>query len=249
MMNAIEFITATDGKSFYIESFLKSIIYGYDKLISSSKTYSRSKIHETIKRVQKSDKAHNEIEDYLCTDLINNYVKPNLGLFGLENLQVNVGVRETKENVTVGHLDVKFQVPSLSNDDYYAFEAKRLDKNSGKQKYYINHGIARFTKRIYYPETNTIVAGMIGFVEIDFTKTPKGRVAIDEIKDSVNSLINTHTKITTTQLLSPFLLDADSLINDDYCKYIYLSKHSRDDDNEELKIYHVMLDYYDTLVN
>jgi hypothetical protein len=249
MMNGIEFITATDGKAFYIESFLKCIIYGYGKLISSSKTYSRIEIHETIKRVQNSVKAHNEIEDFLCTDLINNFVKPNLGLFGLESLVVDVGVRETKENVTVGHLDVKFHVPSLSNDDYYAFEAKRLDKNSARQKYYIDGGIARFTKRVYYPETNTIVAGMIGFVEIDFSKSPKGRVTIDVIKDSVNNLISAHTEITTTQLLNPFVLDADPLIESEHCKYIYLSKHTRDDDKEELKIYHVMLDYYDTLIN
>lgn len=248
-MNGLEFITATDGKQFYIESFLKSILYGYGSLISTTKTYSRAEMHETIKRVQKSTKAHNEVEDFLCTDLINNYVKPNLGLFGLENLVVNVGVRETKENVTVGHLDIKFHVPSLSTDDYYAFEAKRLDKNKAKQQYYINGGIARFTKRIYYPETNTIVAGMIGFVEIDLSKSNKGRVSLNQIKDNINTLISSTSEISTTQYLSPYILESDPLINSQYCKYVYLSKHSRDDDNQELKIYHILLDYYDTVVN
>jgi len=249
MMNGIEFITATDGKQFYIESFLKSILYGYGTLINSTKTYSRNDMHETIKRVQKSSKAHNEIEDFLCTDLINNYVKPNLGLFGLENLVVDVGVRETKENVTVGHLDIKFHVPSLSNDDYYAFEAKRLDKNKSKQQYYINGGIARFTKRIYYPETNTIVAGMIGFVEIDLSKSDKGRVELSQIKDDINNLISNTKDITTIQYLSPYVLEFDPLINMQHCKYVYLSRHNRDDDNQELKIYHIFLNYYDTVVN
>lgn len=249
MMNGIEFITATDGKQFYIESFLKSILYGYGTLVSSTKTYSRTDMHETIKRVQQSSKAHNEIEDFLCTDLINNFVKPNLGLFGLENLVVDVGVRETKENVTVGHLDIKFHVPSLSNDDYYAFEAKRLDKNKAKQQYYIRGGIARFTKRIYYPETNTIVAGMIGFVEIDLSKSRYGRVELSEIKDGINTLISNTKDINTMQYLSPYLLELDPLINTQHCKYVYLSKHNRDDDNQELKIYHILLDYYDTVVN
>lgn len=245
-MNALEFITATDGKQFYIESFLQSILYGYKSLINSSKTYSRTVIHETIKRVQESEKAHNEVEDFLCTDLIINYVKPNLNLFGLENLIVNVGVRETKMNVTVGHLDIKFQVPSLSSEDYYAFEAKRLDKNKTKRKYYINGGIARFTKRIYYPETNTIVAGMIGFVEIE---NMSGRVALDQIKDGVNELIGTSTDINTTQTLMPLIIEKNSLLEEEHCKYLYLSKHTRDDDKKELKIYHVFLDYYDVLLN
>ncbi len=193
MMNGFEFIQATDGKQYYMESFLKSIIYGYNKLVESKLTYSRSEIHDIIKTIQKSDKAHNEIEDYLCTDLVSNYIKPNLGVFGLSTIVVNNGVRETKNNVTVGHLDIKFQIPSLSNNYYFAFEAKRLDKNQGKQKYYIDGGIKRFTDRIYYPETDTVLAGMIGFVEMNLD-IRGSRVALNNIKDSVNSLISTNSK-------------------------------------------------------
>lgn len=249
MMNGLEFIVSTDGRQYYIESFLKSIIYGYHQLIDSKSSYSRSAIHQKIKIIQDSAKAHNEIEDFLCTDLITKYVKPNLGLFGLENFVVDNGVRETKENVTVGHLDIKFQVPSLENNHYYAFEAKRIDKNAASQKYYISGGIERFTKRVYYPETDTVVAGMVAFVEIDQTKSTKGRVEIPIIKDSINKRIDSHKSINTLHNLQDFKLN-DGIHNlIDGFKFSYLSKHIRDDDKEELTIYHLFLDYYDLLVS
>ena len=249
MMNGLEFINATDQRKYYMEGFLKMIIYGYQSLIDSKTTYSRAGIHTTIKTVQKSAKSHNEIEDYLCTDLVKNYIKPNLGQFGLENIVVDTGVRENKCNVTVGHLDIKFQVPSLSENHYYAFEAKRLDKNKAKQKYYLDGGIQRFTERIYYPETTTIVAGMIGFVEIDISTSKKGRVPLGDIKDSLNKLIAANKAIKTTQQLTDhFITDTNHSFIEDF-KHMYLSKHTRDDDGAELKIYHLFLDYYDILQN
>ncbi|OUD34779.1 hypothetical protein [Flavobacterium sp. FPG59] len=247
MMDGTQFILATDGRQYYIESFLKSIVFGYYTLVDSKKQYSRKTVHEIVKEISKSDKAYNEIEDYLCTELINKYVKPNLHLFGLEGLVVDVGVRETKDSVTVGHLDVKFQVPSLAANHYYAFEAKRLDKNKSKQKYYISGGIKRFTGHKYYPETDTIVAGMIGFVEIESLKI-KSRENLDLIKDSLNNHISS-TTITTTQLLTKFKLDDESYSRVDRFKYIYKSKHTRDTDHQELSIYHIFLDYYDILLN
>jgi len=248
-MNGLEFITATDGRRYYMEGFLKTIIYGYNSLIASKTTYSRKDIHNTIKIVQKSAKSHNEIEDYLCTDLVTKYIKPNLGVFGLQNIVVDTGVRETKNNVTVGHLDIKFQVPSLSENHYYAFEAKRVDKNKKKQDYYLDGGIQRFTDRVYYPETTTILAGMIGFVEIDFTTSKKARVPLEDIKDSINTLMSRHKKIKTNQILtSHSIIDVNHSFIEDF-KHMYLSKHTRDDDGAELKIYHLFLDYYDILQN
>lgn len=248
MMDGVEFINATDGKQYYIESFLKAIVYGYRSLIESKGSYSREEIHNKIKEIQKSDKAHNEIEDYLCGDLVNNYVKPNLRLFGLDGIVVNTGVRETKNLVTVGHLDIKFQLPSLAENHYYAFEAKRLDINKRKQNYYISGGIERFTSRTYYPETNVTVAGMIGFVEVDKI-TPKNKVSLDKIKDSLNEKIATNKNVVTTQKLSDFcVIDLNHSFIQDF-KYLYLSKHTRDDDGVELQIFHIFLDYYDILKN
>jgi hypothetical protein len=124
-----------------------------------------------------------------------------------------------------------------------------LDKNQTKQKYYIDGGIERFTKRIYYPETDTIVAGMIGFVEIDLSKTKAGRVDLSLIKDALNKLIISHTPINTTQKLMDFkLADGTYKLIDDF-KFSYFSKHIRDDDKQELTIHHLFLDYYDLLLN
>lgn len=248
MNNGFEFIMATDQKQYYMESFLKSIIYGYKKLMESNTTYSRSEIHQQIKTIQKSEKAHNELEDFLCTDLVTKHIKPNLAVFGLQGIVVDNGVRESKDNVTTGHLDIKFQVPSLSENYYYAFEAKRLDKNKAKQKYYLDGGIQRFTNRTYYPETNMVVAGMLGFVEMSSGKKAQ-KVAPETIKNSINDLINRNTAFVTTQSLTDYILSdvKHNYIND--FKTIYLSKHMRDDDNAELKIYHIFLDYCDLLKN
>lgn len=162
---------------------------------------------------------------------------------------VDTGVRETKENVTVGHLDIKFQISGLDSNHYYAFEAKRLDKNLNKQRYYVAGGVERFTKRIYYPETDTTVAGMIGFVEIDFSKSPKGRVNLSQIKDSINKLIDSHSSITTSQnLLDYKLFDGVYHVINGF-DFSYYSKHIRSTDDRELTIYHLFLDYYDILLN
>lgn len=255
-MNGIEFIKATDGKQYYMDSFLKTIIYGYECLINKGIVYSRSDIHKTIKTVQKSNVAHNEIEDYLCTDLVNKYIKPNLGLFGLQNIVVDNGVRETKNNVTTGHLDIKFQVPSLSENHYYAFEAKRLDKSLSRKRYYLNGGIQRFTDRTYYPETTTVLAGMIGFVEVEMKKSKSGqmvesknaRVPLIKIKDDINHLIKSQKTFVTTQCLTPYSISDINYACVQNFGHLYLSKHTRDDDKAELKIYHLFFDYYSILL-
>ena len=248
MMDGLQFITATDNRQYYIESFLKSIIYGYQSLTASKLQYSRKTIHELIKNISKSDKAYNELEDYLCTELVNKHVKPNLHLFGLENFTVNVGVRETKESVTVGHLDIKFEVPSLGLTRYYAFEAKRIDKNLKKQKYYLSGGIKRFTNHKYYPETNTTVAGMLGFIEIESSRMGS-RIEADKIKDALNSLIAKSAEILTVQPLIAIELKDAKYPEISSFKSVYLSKHTRDTDREELLIYHIFLDYYDILTS
>ncbi len=247
MMDGSQFILATDNRQYYIESFLKSIVYGYNDLVETKLQYSRKEVHQLIKTISKSDKAYNEIEDYLCTELINKHVRPNLRLFGLENFVVNVGVRETKESVTVGHLDIKFEVPSLSFTKYYAFEAKRIDKNKAKQKYYISGGIQRFTGHKYYPETNTTVAGMVGFVEIE-SLNPALRIDLEKIKDALNILISSSTDVTTTQSLTTHKLVDNRYPFVNEFKSVYLSKHTRDTDNEEILIYHIFLDYYDIML-
>ncbi|HMU47547.1 MAG TPA: hypothetical protein PKC72_14330 [Chitinophagaceae bacterium] len=249
MMNGIEFIEATDGKAFYIEACLKSIIYGYIKLLDSKKSYSRSSIQATIRKITGSNKSLNEIEDYLSDDLINNYVKPCKHIFGLKDFAVNTGIRETKENVKTGILDIKFELPSLLKNHYYIFEAKRIDKYSAKQHYYINHGIARFTNGQYYPESEIVAAGMLGFVETDLTKNPKGKTSINNIQAGLNKKLDSHGTISTSQKLATIILADDTYPEIEKFKFSYLSHHKRQRDNTTLRIYHLLLDYYDILQN
>jgi hypothetical protein len=246
-MDASQFIVATDGKAFYMESFLKSILFAYQQLIDSKAPYSRKEIHDIMIRIHENEKTHLELEDFLCTDLVNKYVKPNLYKFGLEAFVVNTGVRETKENVTVGNLDIKFEVPSLKNNYYYAFEAKRLDESASRRNYYIDHGVRRFTDRIYYPESDTVVAGMIGFVEFDSNKKKPKRLDLGDIVNDLNALIQTKAKIITTQILKSHMIsEVNHACVRDF-KHLYISRHKRAGDNNEMSIYHVILDYYDLL--
>ena len=249
MMDGAEFIKSTDGRSFYIEACLKSIIYGYNLLASSNVTYSRASIQKKIRTVLNSENSLNEIEDYLCDDLIANYVKPNKHLFGLENFAINTGVRESFENVKVGVIDIKFELPTLWKNHYYIFEAKRLDKYSQKQQYYIEEGIGRFTNGHYYAESNIVVAGMIGFIEVDLKKYKKGRASISSIKDLLNKRIDKNTMIKTLQNLQFFYLKDDGHSVIGLFRNSYLSKHTRSKDSHEILIHHLFLDYYDILFN
>lgn len=93
-----------------------------------------------------------------------------------------------------------------------------------------------------------VVAGMLGFFEMSSGKKAK-KVPMETIKNSLNNLINnTRTFITTQFLTDYWLTDTNhSFINN--FKTLYLSKHTRDDDNIKLKIYHIFLDYCDLLNN
>lgn len=245
MMNADEFIKHTDRRLYYAESCIKSILYGYQQLLKSNESYSRNAILNTIRQVQQSDKSLNEIEDYLCDDLVIKYIRPNKHLFGLEYFTINTGVRETKSNVKIGIIDIKFELSSLVNNNYYVFEAKRLNKYSPSQQYYITGGIKRFIDRIYYSESNNHIAGMVAFVEVDQNKFPKGKVPIEGIIDSINNKIKNNKAVVTTQLLNKHKVSVEY---EDF-QTTYISKHMRQKDGIEMIIYHVILDYYDLLKN
>lgn len=249
MMNGEEFIQATDGKSYYIEACLKSLIYGYVQLLNSKKTYSRAAIHKQIKKTLGSDNSHNEIEDFLSDDLISNYVKPIKHLFGLENFAINTGVRESLSNVKVGVLDVKFELPTLLKNHYFIFEAKRLDKYSVKQDYYVKQGVVRFTSGTYYPESHIQSAGMIGFVEVDLVKYPKGRSSLLSIKNSLNKRIKQAGGLTTTMELNNQMLQDNGYAEISSFSHVYVSKHTRTKDGSEITIHHLLFDYYDVLQN
>lgn len=247
-MDGSAFIKETEFKLLEIDAFLRLVVFSYYQLVKDSKVYRRAEILETIKRVTESEDAHNEIEDYLCDDLVDNYIRPNKHLFGLQYYAVNTGVKESKENVKIGILDLKFELCTLAKDHYYVFEAKRIDKYSVKQNYYIDHGIQRFTKRTYYPESNVTVAGMIGFVEVDLTKFPKGKAVIADIYKKLGTRLSSKTHIKTNRPLEIYhLKDSDSKEVNDF-EHSYVSGHLRND-NVPFTIHHLLLDYYEILEN
>ena len=247
MIGGEEFIEATDKKLYYMESCIKLLIYGYHKIVQTKKSYSRATIHKKIKERKKNKSALNEIEDYLCTDLINNFAEPHKKLFQLNYFVISAGVRETDDNITVGELDVKFQPSTLDRSHYYIFEAKRINGYAAQQNYYITGGIKRFTDKTYYPESDMTVAGMIGFVEVDLSKHVKKKRSITEIKDSINRRITNNESFETTQLLQQYFVTDDRFIEINKFGSLYLSKHIRID-KEEILIHHLFFDYYEILV-
>src|ERR1700748_1677605 len=95
-MNGANFRKTTQYRLQGIDDFLHLIVYSYHLLLRDKKTYSRAGILQTIKDVTNSTNPHNEIEDYLCDDLIDKYIRPNKHLFRLQYYAVDAGVKESK---------------------------------------------------------------------------------------------------------------------------------------------------------
>ncbi len=180
---------------YYFEQTLKLIIYSYtqikhDKLHSP---YSRKTIHQTIKEEQKSEKAHNEIEDFLRNDMVDEYLEKLQFDFNLDSFNFIPGAEESRRNVPIGKLDIKvLHHPATALDDryYFIFECKRLNKFGGQQDEYIHNGMCRFISRKYYAASEMTLAGMIGFIEVDLEKHKKGLESIDRIVTLLNTKIN-----------------------------------------------------------
>lgn len=169
----------------------------------------------------------NKIRDILLVNYLkNNRIRQEVGLMNF------LFDREVPEDTTIGRTDIKIQTANTFRDTraYYIIECKRLDSvntsgMTGLNAKYIQNGICRFIAQTYstYYRTN----GMIGFVvqQIDIHKN---------IGD-INLLLNDSFKHanTTCQLCS-------QSISDDF-EYSYYSKHILN--NEEIVIYHLMLDF------
>ena len=181
---------------YYFEQTLKLIIYGYtqikhDKLHTP---YSRQIIHQTIKEEQQSQKAHNEIEDYLRNDLVKTYMKPfqQRQKFGLTYFSIQPGSEESKRHVKKGIVDIRVENTSATSLDgtHFIFECKRLNKYQHEQDEYIEHGMCRFITRQYHAESEMSLCGMIGFIEVDLEKHKKGLEPIDKIVTLLNTRID-----------------------------------------------------------
>lgn len=248
-MNAEEF----EETGYYFKQSLNLIVYAYleIKRDKSQLPYSRRFIHKTTLLIRQSNRSHSEIEDYLRNDMVNKYLKKLQMLFKLDYFTIQAGVEESKQNVGIGRVDIKFECASAGSmgGTAFIFECKRLNRYAESQKAYIKDGMMRFVSRQYYAESLMALAGMIAFVEVDIEKYPNGRLPVDQVADLLKKKIDDQNDILKTkEKLSPHKLTHKKYSEVSDFKYSYLSKHKRSEDNREISIHHLLLDYYEILV-
>nr|BFF38207.1 hypothetical protein BACY1_00120 [Tenacibaculum mesophilum] len=171
-MNADCFVYSQEP--YYQTKIFSLLDYSYSELKKEKEKnkYSRQEIlkkHVEFKG-KEGAKTKLELEDYLRNDLLKNYININKSKFELDYFYFVPGVDEIKDGVTIGSLDIKVLLPtnnSLSDDEYFAIECKRINKLAKTKNYYIDHGVERFLSRKYYPETNSKVAIMLSFMECE----------------------------------------------------------------------------------
>lgn len=181
-----------------------------------------------IKDKVKLENDENKIRDCLLL----NYLKNDKVRKDIDLLKWHFE-REVQEDHSVGRTDIKVISPNTfeKQEAYYILECKRLEnKNTsgttGLNAEYIKNGIARFTSK-YYSSFHR-VNGMIGFI-VDV-------LDIHSNTENINSLLSkSFSSIETTKTITK-----DNFIED--FDYHYHSTH-RDEDKDDLKIYHLMLDF------
>jgi len=235
---------------YYFNQCLNLMVYSYEQIKKdkSDVPYSRSFIRETTAEVRESCQSHNEIEDFLRNDLVNNYLKKLRRLFNLDYFSIQAGVEESKQNVKIGIVDIKFEFTSATVMDgtSFVFECKRINKYAETQNAYIKDGMMRFINGQYYSESSMSSAGMIAFVEVDSETKPHGHLPIEQVASLLKQKIDSQK--STFYEFSPFNLTDDKYPEISHFKYSYLSKHFRYNTNRELSIHHLLFDYYEILV-
>lgn len=245
-MNADCFVYSQEP--YYQTKIFNLLGYSYSELKKEkgANKYSRQKIREKHVRFKgkKGAKTKLELEDYLRNDLLKNYIDNNKSKFELEYFHFVPGADEVKEGVTIGSLDIKVLLPtnnSLSDNEYFAIECKRVNKLAKTKSYYIDHGVKRFLSRQYYPETNSKVAMMLSFMECE---KPTQKEDSKSIVVSFNDLLNKNYKSNILHCIGDKELDVK--IDQKYNIDIYNSYFKRND-GSDIQIYHIFLDYYDLI--
>ena len=134
----------------------------------------------------------------------------------------------TLDNERIYFIDIKVlnvgNKDLLDEDEYFAYECKRIDEGNDLEGKYVNNGILRFVHGKY--SSKMPIAGMIGFIQ-------EGSV-VTIVKD-LNELLKNHNGITTLKNLT-----ANNLI--DGVDIHYESKHERPDVGSPIELHHLMLD-------
>lgn len=172
-------------------------------------------------------------------DRFNNYrAKCNLESFYFER-----GVDVTKDDFSIGNLDIKVIFPNnnggFANGKYLAIECKRINKSSHGKREYVKNGLPRFICRKYYPETDYNIAWMLSFME----SAKKEHIESSaEIVPSINKIFLDLYPKNIIHKIGEKSLRIDVNPNLD----VYDSLIIRNDDTE-LTVYHIFLDYYDLI--
>lgn len=215
-------------------AFKENAEYYYEReflLILSKITLCYKKIISNSDQLENNE---DKIRDHLhCNYLNNQAVRNALNLF------YHFECEPKEYGSSEGYLDIKiFNENIFSNpSEYYIIECKRLNNQNkrgrdGLNGKYIKDGILRFVQKKYssFHRSN----GMIGFVV--------EKMDIDSNISDINYLLsNTYPEAnTTSQIISIDFID-------DF-KFQYFSQH-RDIDESDFKLYHLMLDFSDNLIN
>jgi len=173
----------------------------------------------------------NRIRNRLWKDYLNdNQKRQELGIvnyiFKTENPEIGDDYRET------GRHDIQIMLPTeytRNTDAYFVIECKRLEHtNTGRgslNQKYVDEGIKRFVERRDYP-TYYGLNGMLGFLV-------KSAI-VTEVVAAINSLL------VASEQLHRYIFNS---INENS----YRSNH-RDHSNQEVQLYHLILDFSTLIV-
>jgi hypothetical protein len=234
------------NEPYYQENIFNLFGFSHSKLKEekSIDKYSRKAILEKHKKLKgkSGKKTKLELEDYLRNDLVKRYLTIYKDKFDLKYFHFEAGSDEIDAGVTTGNLDIKVIFPTeamLGNEEYLAIECKRINKLLSKKRYYIDHGLNRFITRQYYPETNSKVAWMLSFMEAE--KSSQIEHSVD-IVNSFNKLLEEDYNDSTIHRIGEksISIDIDPTLD------VYDSLIKRND-NSELTVYHIFLDYYELI--
>lgn len=206
-------------------TILELIDYSYNEMLNDNVEFH---LNEFGRDSQNNMPLENSITNRLV-----DYIRNNKKIYNLELLAFDVepGTDFSEEYATEGYIDIK--VSNITTDlynytdetIYFAFECKRVNKNSQKTSKYVNEGINRFKINKY--SKNVSLSGMIGYSEERYTEIP---TIVKKINDKL--VVETLNRI-----------EEDIDINYAYC---YISNHSREN-SDEITLYHLFYDFSDMI--
>lgn len=196
---------------------LSKIVLCYKKIISNG---------------ERLENNEDKIRDYIHCNYLNNQAVCNE-----LNLSYHFECEPKEYGSSEGYLDIKiFNENIFSNpSEYYIIECKRLNNQTkrgrtGLNGKYIEDGILRFVRKKY--SSFHRINGMIGFVV--------EKMDIDSNVSDINYLLsNIYSEANATTPITPIGFIEDF-------RFQYFSEH-KDTDESYFKLYHLMLDFSDSI--